>query len=270
MAKPRNSKKSKSADAERPEIKTNSALGKALAVMRAIVSHDQPISVAELAVRLDIPRQTAHRLVRQLESAGVVARALRRDGYTIGPEMVRLSREILVTSYARDPSHVILQDLVAAIEETCNIGVLDGHRVLYVDRVECNWPLRVQLNAGSHVPIHCTAIGKLLMAYLPSAGRKQLMQGLLLKRFTPFSISDEDELERAVQAIRTKGYSINEEEYLPGIIGLAVPIRDRNGAMIAGLAVHAPKVRLGVDDLLRHLSRLRTAADQLGALVATA
>lgn len=245
------------------ERKSGSALSKAIAAMRIIVDAGRPLTVAEIAARLDVPRQTGHRLIRQFEEMSLVARTVDRERYVIGKTMMALARDIMTTSHAWHHVRAILEDLVAKTNETGNVGILDGYRVLYVERVECNWPLRVQLEAGSRVPVHATAIGKLLLAYLPEQERKKIIESLSLDRFTEATIVDRAALEAECRKIRKRGYSLNLEEYLPGIVGIGVPIINRSGAVIAGIALHAPSVRLSVEKLMTLLGPLKAAAQAI-------
>ena len=98
-----------------------------------------------------------------------------------------------------------MTELVETIGETCNIGILDNNDVLYLERVECAWPLRMQLQPGSRVPPHCTGIGKMLLASLESRARKRLVSNLPLKRYTEKTITDRGDLlaELSVFAVKT-------------------------------------------------------------------
>src|SRR3546814_13224777 len=85
--------------------------------------------------------------------------------------------------------NLVLRDLADKVQETCNVGILEGHEVVYLNRVECNSPLRVNLQPGSRVPAYCTAIGKLLLAQLPESQRLSLLCNLRLKSLTPNTLT---------------------------------------------------------------------------------
>jgi IclR family transcriptional regulator, acetate operon repressor len=150
--------------------------------------------------------------------------------------------------------------------ESCNVAVLDGYEIIYIDRVECQSPLRVQFEVGSHVPAFCTAIGKLLLAYLPHAARKKILTQIPLHKLTGNSITDRRVLEADLKMVRKQGYAINNGEFIRGIIAIAVPIYNENNGVIAGIAIHAPVLRSSVSALIRFLPILRIAAKQLSAL----
>jgi DNA-binding IclR family transcriptional regulator len=218
-----------------------------------------------LAEQLDMPKPSVHRLLSQLEEVGVVSRDLAGKGYTVGPVWLRLAIDAL-TVRARQPAvRGIMRKLVDQVRESCNLAVLRDHEVLYLERVECDWPLRVQLQAGSRVPIHCTASGKLLLAQMSSRNRRKLLAGLHLQQFTHNTLTDPELLEKECKTIRASGISINKEEYHLGLIGVAVPIRRSDSAVVAALAIHAPSFRMSVETALDYVPLLQEAAAEIAS-----
>lgn len=259
-----------SAEAYRPTLSEDarthgSALSKGMAVLDLITSEGRPLGLVEVTEKLDLPKPTVHRIMRQLEDEGLLRREPLRDRYSVGPRLCALSVNALTSAVQGGAVHAILADLVARLEETCNIGVLDRAEVVYVDRVECDWPLRLQLAPNSRVPAHCTANGKLLLAFLERKFRRRLIENMAFTRFTENTITDPERLERECQAIRDDDYAINDQEYHVGLIGVATPIRDQDGRVIAGLAVHSPLPRMNMDTMRNRLPALRQAASRMGA-----
>ena len=202
-------------------------------------------------------------MVRQLEELDLIRRDFNRDHYFVGARMIQLGIKALGAAVRLAPVHAVLKQLVDDIGETCNVGVLERDEIVYIDRVECDWPLRLQLGAGSRVPVHATAIGKLLVAHLPSRTRKRILETVPLKSFTENTLNTADALEDEFKRIRRDGYAINNEENLAGLIALAVPIYDHDGRVIAGLALHAPVARMDLARASDQLPLLRAAAARL-------
>jgi len=246
---------------------TGSALGKAVRVLEVIVQGDRPATLAELAQKTGLPRQTVHRIVRQLEDTGIIQRGVERDQFTVGPQLLEIGTGALSAASHSGPARAVLRHLVEELGETCNVGVLDRDEVVYIDRVECDWPLRLQLRPGSRVPIHATAIGKLLLAHLPSRTRRRLLAAAPLAALTDKTLTDPEALEVELREIRRDGYALNAGENTPGLIGLAVPIKAASGRVMAGLAVHGPEPRLSMDQARAALAKLQTAADKLADLM---
>lgn len=238
---------------------------KAFALVEAILEADRPLSLTELSEVLDRPKQTIHRTARQLEDHGFLYREPGRERYTIGGRLFNVSKQVIGWQMRDAPRHATLGRLVADIGETCNVGIMDGDAVLYLDRVESNFPLRAELQPGSRVPLHCTGLGKLLLAHLPGRTRRRVLERLQLKRFTDSTITDRNTLNVECERIRKQGYSINDQEYHDGIISVAVPIHAENGTTISGLAIHAPAARLSIDDAIGLVPRLMPYASEIAS-----
>ncbi len=241
----------------------SSALGKGVTVLSAILNAPKPPSLSELADATDLPRPTVFRVIKQLEDTLLVTRTLGGDKYVVGPNLMALATDAM-SSFARiAPVRAILNALVAEIGETCNLGVLDRDGVIYVERVECAWPLRLQIGVGTRVPLHATAIGKLLLAHLPARTRKRILTAGPLQRFTENTLTERSALEAHFKQIRRLGYSCNDQENTAGLVGIAVPVFDSKGRVFAGLSVHAPVARMTIPMAVAKLDRFKVAAQQI-------
>ncbi|WP_283122266.1 IclR family transcriptional regulator C-terminal domain-containing protein, partial [Neisseria sp. HMSC066B07] len=128
----------------------------------------------------------------QLLAIGFLARDVDERSFTTGPALRRLAIDTLNHGVVRGLRHEVLSALVRQVGETCNLTTLDGAQVLYLDRVEAQWPLRLTLDVGSHVPLHCTASGKLFLSQMPAKARDAFIGGLPLERMTPNTITSAD------------------------------------------------------------------------------
>jgi len=240
-----------------------SALEKSIIVLEAIVDHPQPVSLPELTLRLGLPRQTIHRVLQQLTSNALINRIADGDRYAVGPRLSQLAFATLRSRNQTAPMRAILSDLVAETGETCNIGVLDGFDFVYIERIECQWSLRVHLSEGSRVRAHSTSGGKVMLAYMAADLRRQLLRAHKLDGFTSTTITSVPKLEAQLQQVRTRGYAINDREQNIGIVGIAVPILDREGKILAALALHGPDQRLTVKTAVAFVPQLQAAAEKL-------
>ncbi len=245
--------------------KSGSALEKALVVLEALVAKPRPTGLAYLSDELPFPKPTVHRVLQQLEGAGLIQRTPDTDRYWIGPRLNALAVGTLGSQNRPLSLRAILEQLVEELGETCSVGILDQHEVVYVERVECNFPLRFALTVGSHVPAHCTAIGKLLLAYVPPERQKRFLVTVPLKRYSDNTIVDVEKFTWELTKIRQQGYSTNDQEYVPGLIAVAVPITRSDGTVVAGLSVHAPALRLDLQTAISYLPPLQSAATRLAA-----
>jgi IclR family transcriptional regulator, acetate operon repressor len=244
----------------------SSALEKALAVLEAILQQPQAVGLPDLAARLGLPRQTAHRLLTQLERTGLVVRDPSRERYSVGPWLSQLAFGTLRSLNQAAPIRSILQDLVDDIGETCNIGVLDGLEYLYLQRIECHWPLRLHTEIGSRMGAHMISGGKVLLAHLDPKLRHRLLRSRKLKASTSHTLTRVAELEAELAQIRTRGFALNNQERIDGIVGAAVPVVDQNGLVLAAVGMQGPLPRLTLKACERHVPRMRTAAERIARL----
>jgi IclR family transcriptional regulator, acetate operon repressor len=242
-------------------------IARLLAALEYIARAKEPVTAAELSTALGIPRATAYRIFTRLEQEQILIPELGERGSAAGERLSDIAVALLANSTRHAARHRVLQGLVDEIGETCNLTTLCGSDVVYIDRVETHWPLRMHLSSGSRVPSHCTATGKLLLSLLPERQMNELIRAAPLGRYSDRTITDPDKLVAELARIRAEGVGIDNEEFAAGMVAVAVPVRDKNGRAIAALAVHAPVVRLPMEAARRHLPTLRKAATALSDLL---
>lgn len=242
----------------------SSPILKAVNLLEHVARAGEPITLAELSAAARLPKPTTHRLAARLERAGLVAKDALTRRYVVGAALVDLGFEAIRNAPWRRNRRLILERLSEKLGETVNLAVLSGDEVVYLDRVEASWPLRMDFKPGSRVPLHCTANGKLLLAYAPPATGEKLLRSLILTEQTPRTIVNRAELERELARIRRCGHSEDDEDFLAGVCCLAVPVRDRRRRIVAGLAVSAPSARYTLERARTHLPDLTAAAQELG------
>ncbi|WP_238986917.1 IclR family transcriptional regulator [Paracoccus sp. MKU1] len=143
----------------------------------------------------------------------------------------------------------------------------DGDAMLYIDRVETHWPLRIQLHVDSRVPLHATAAGKLALSQINDGKLERYLKRAELHAYTAQTLTDPERLREALRQIRERDYSSDSEEFVPSMIALAVLVLDRSGQLIATVSFHAPVQRLTLGEGLKYLPDLRAAAEELAQLM---
>jgi IclR family transcriptional regulator, acetate operon repressor len=244
-------------------VPAGSAVLRAIRILEAIAACHSPPQLAEICKAVGLPKPTVFRILSTLEQAGLVAREPGSKRYQCGPRMNHLAGEALLSSPSRAARHAILEELVEQVGETCNLTIASGSTVLCLDRVETSWPLKITISAGTMVPIHTSASGKLFLAQLPRRSRERVVRQLPLVRHTHHTFTDANRLLDELEKVRQQGHSWEREEYLSGILALAVPVLDADGRTVAAVSVHAPVSRLPGDDALQFLPELQTAAEAM-------
>jgi len=246
---------------------TGSSAERSLRLLAALAGAGRAMSLADLAAHLQLPKATSHRLCAQLLESGFLAREADERFFVVGPALRRLALDTLNHDSVRGLRHRVLAELVEQIGETCNFTTLDGASVLYLDRVEAPWPWRLTLDVGAHVPLHCTASGKLFLSLMPAAERDALLAHLPLERLTGNTLTSRKALRAECAQIAERGCSVDREEFVLGLIAVAVPVFDAQGRVRAAVAVHAPSARMTLDVALTKLSELQEAARKMSALL---
>jgi len=246
---------------------SGSSSERSLRLLARLAEEGRPLSLAELASYLALPKATAHRLCAQLLETGFIVRGVGEREFVVGPALRKLALDTLNHDSVRGLRHELLADLVALVGETCNLTTLDGAAVLYLDRVEAPWPWRLTLAVGEHVPLHCTASGKLFLALMPPAQREALLAQLKLPRMTDSTITSARALREECQNIASAGYALDREEFITGLVAIAVPVLDQQDRVRAALAIHAPRSRLSLEQAQSRLPALRAAAKRMRKLL---
>ena len=240
---------------------------KAVAILETLATARRPLGVSELGILLGLPKPTAHRIVRMLESEGLLQREPGSRRYVPGTRLVRLGLDIVAASMLGAPRHAILESLSQQIGETCNFGVMAGSHVVYLDRVESAWPFGLRFEPGSRVPLHCTSMGKLFLSQLPAAKRATVLRSIPLYRYTENTFTDLGQLQTELERIRSTGVSCDNQEFLAGVVCVAVPVRAPNGQAVAAIAVSAPLARMSMQQGLQHVPLMQAAAERLAATI---
>ncbi|MGH7645264.1 MAG: IclR family transcriptional regulator [Gemmatimonadales bacterium] len=221
------------------------ALGRALEVLEALARRRDGATLSGLSQRLGSPKSSLLYLLRPMTRLGYLVRS--PDGrYQLGPSAFTLAMAALSNRELPELARPFLAELVDESGETALIATMaaDAPFAVYVDKVESRNPIRYTVSIGDRRPLYCSAIGKLLLAYLPLARRQEYLKTTRLKAFTPQTPVTRASLRRALDEIRSTGLSVSVDEIAQGSAGIAAPVFDRHGQVLAGLVLGAPSQRV--------------------------
>jgi len=241
-----------------------------IALLEHVARADKALTLTDIIAEVRQPKPTVYRMLQQLEQAGLLVKEPDGKRYAPGARLSKLAEDVLLNAQVRAARHAILQQLVDELGETCNYTMPAGLEVVYLDRVETAWPLRFHLQPGSRVPLHCSASGKLFMAWMPPAQRNRLLDHLQYKGYTPNTITTRVRLEAELARVRAQGYALDDEEYLDGLVCVAVPVFDpRSRNKVRGsVAVQAPASRFPIERATSALPALQRTAEAFGRSIA--
>ena len=248
------------------EINGDTPTLRLFSLLEVVASKDQYFSLQSLVEETNIPKPTLHRMLQQLESAGLLERSVDSRQYGTGVRLRKLAENLLLNDTFHGARHGVLRALVNEVGESCNLTALSGSEVMYLDRVETPAPLRFYLHSGSRGPVHCSASGKLLLAGMAPSQRQRLLAHAPLEAFTPKTLTDLDALEEEIKQVKRQGYALDNEEFLPGLLCVAVLVPSISGRSNLCVAVQAPIMRLSPAKALSLLPALQRAADALSRI----
>ncbi len=243
-----------------------SSIARVLEIIEAVSKAERPLSPGDLALQLNIPKPSIHRLIQQLEADNYLQTNMR--GLLVPADRLHdIALGVLYTSRFKALRQAILKNLASKIGETCGIAIPDGTEMIYYDRVQTNWPLQVHLPVGSRTPVWCTASGKLYLSSLPKERRHRIINNLPLEKMARNTLIDPETLEHSLLDIQQNNLGIDNEEFVDGMVACAVPIKDHDGRLFACLFTHAPVIRKSLDELQSYQPLLAEAAAELGELI---
>lgn len=215
---------------------------KGLDLLTLLARGGEPRGVTELADELHLTKSNVHRLLQTLVQSGFVQQQGNSARYACTLKLWELGALVAETIDVKQVARPFLEALAAQTQETVHLSILEGAEVLYIDKIDSSQPVRAYSRAGGRAPAHCAATGKALLAQLPDdVFRAQFAE---LKRYTPRTITDPDELQHDLKAAAKRGFSINREEWREGVCGLAAPIHDATGQVTAAIGISGPVDRL--------------------------
>lgn len=225
----------------------NSVL-KAIKIMGLFNASESRLSLAEISSRLNMPKSTAHNLLNTLLSEGYIER-VDGDLYALGTAPLVLTQNIRVNVEIRDPAAPLLRELADYARESVYLTVKDGDYALYIYAIESPQRLLARTAVGDLVPLHCTSVGKAILAFLPEAEVDAIVERVGLPAFTPNTIVNWDALKAELAATRERGYAIDNEEHETSTFCVGAPIFDRSGRVIASCSISGASPSLVTDRL---------------------
>jgi IclR family transcriptional regulator, acetate operon repressor len=239
----------------------NSVL-KAIRIMQLFSASEPALSLAEISARLGMPKSTAHNLLNTLLSEGFIEK-VNRDQYALGTALIPLTQSIRVNVELRDRAAPLLRRLADESRESVYLTVREGDRALYIYAVESSKRLLARTAVGDRAPLHCTAVGKAILAYLPDDDVAAMLRRAPLAAFTPATITAVDALTEELARTRERGYAIDRQEHERSTFCLGAPILDGRGRALGACSVSGADssiVGVRVDELS---ARVRQVAEEI-------
>jgi DNA-binding IclR family transcriptional regulator len=224
------------------------ALDRAFAVLDLLGDSDVPLGLAQVASALQLHKSTAHRFLMVLERHRMVERT-NNGKFRLGLRLFDYGNRAIEQYDLRDRAQPHLRRLVAETEETAHLCILEQSRVIYIDKIEPARSVRMITRIGASNSVHCTSVGKAIMAFLPEERISDILRRTRFERFTHRTIATADALRVEIEKTRRRGYAVDDEELEEGLRCIAVPVLDTQRFPVAAVSVSGPSFRVTAQKL---------------------
>ena len=220
-------------------------------------------SLNQLSTNLGLPKSTIHRLLNALAQRGFIDQVSDTGYYRLGLKLHSLGAHVVVARSLASEGGPILGRLVDLYHETASISVLDGIESVIVEKMESDVAMRVTSQIGKRSPLHCSAGGKVMLAFQKPETGERIIAALPLKRYTAKTITDPEQLRQNLAEIRKLGYAVDDEEIQDDQVCISAPIWNHEGLVIAAITIPGPASRIRNKGVATIAQSLVEAAQEL-------
>lgn len=240
-------------------VLTVQSVDRALLILERLKDYPNGLGVTDLSKDLGVSKSTIHRLLMSLSAKGYVKQDLSTDNYALGLKFIEFGE--IVSNYldVRKIAAPFLQELALKTGETVHLVVRENYEVVYIDKIESPATIRMFSRIGKRALMHCTGVGKAILAHLPDKIVNDILEQRPTIKFTENTITRKEKLLIELETIRKNGYSFDNEEHEEGVKCVAAPLIDHNGQVVAAISVAAPAMRMETDNLRMSI---RTVVEQ--------
>ena len=239
------------------------SIDKVLDLLEFLSANEQETGITEISKNLHMGLSTVYRILTTLKSRGYVIQNQQTTKYRLGIKLFELGCAVQSTKRLVEVIKPYLRQLSESTNETVNLAILEGKEVIYLAKVESLEVLTTNIKVGTRLPAHCTALGKVLLAFISDGEFDSLYKAdEPLSSLTSKSISSLEKLKKDLKKVKEQGYAVDREEYKIGINCIGVPIFSRNGA-IAAISITGPASRFTIDEMEKVKGKLMTISKEI-------
>ena len=219
------------------------SLEKGLNIISLLSRRGSPVKLEELVKISGVRKTSCFRILQTLTRSGFAVKDPVTCGYFIGPKMISIGMTALGSSGIRELALPFMKEIRKKTGTTVNLGILSGHDVIFVERLQSAHIVEANLHVGSRLPVHLSSMGKAILAYLPEAELEAVLKQICLEKKTEKTITSIAALKRELREIRKKGFALNDEELETGLFAIAVPLLNHAGIAVASMNISFPLMR---------------------------
>jgi IclR family transcriptional regulator, KDG regulon repressor len=239
------------------------AVDRALRILDLFDEYETELKITDISERMQLHKSTVHSLLKTLQHHHYIEQNPENGKYRLGMKLFERGNLVIRHLDIRSVSKKYLIDISMKTGNTVHLVILDGKEGIYIDKVEGTSGTVLYSRIGRRVPIHSSAVGKVLVAFKSDKELKELLNGYVYKRHTANTITSEEEFLKELERVRSSGYALDREENEPGITCVAVPIRDHSRNVIAAISMSQPSAKVNDTVLNEEIQLLQRAAEQI-------
>jgi IclR family pca regulon transcriptional regulator len=244
------------------------SLSRGLSILSVLAESSSPLNLTEISHQLKLSKSTIQRLTFTLLQLGYLNRDKETKRFRLGPKILSLGFAVIRNLDLKEVAYPYLEETSREVGETVNLAVLDGTEIVYIERIKTQQILNINLNVGSRLPVHCTSMGKAILAFLPNNRLEEVLKKIELPSLTSLTITSKAGLKKELGKIARRGFAINNEELSNGLRSVAAPIKNHNGEVIAAVNIAVPSIRVSLKRLETVLARkVITTANKISLML---
>jgi DNA-binding IclR family transcriptional regulator len=249
--------------------KTNQSVEKTLQIIETMAAAREPLRLADIALKVQMPASTTLRMVNTLVQQGYAYQEANSLRYGLTLRFTQIGSQVNAQLSIRDIAHPILVRLTQDYNESACLAIEEEMEVIYIDVVDGpDGLLKITQRIGKRAPMHSTGVGKLMLTQYTPAMLALLIEKRGLLRLTPNTVTSMEDLNKEMELIRQRGYALDDEECELGARCLAAPVRNFEGKIVAAISLSGPISRMNLKRISEVAPSLITAADEIARLLA--
>ncbi|MEH7245446.1 IclR family transcriptional regulator [Neobacillus niacini] len=239
------------------------SIERAADVLEVFLTTSPELSVKEISEKLQLSKSTVHGIIKTLEHRGYLEQNPEDLKYKLGIKLFKLGNFVSKHFDIGNIARPIIRDLANELNETVHLVTLQRDEVVYIEKVEGPRALTIYSHIGKRAPVHCTGVGKAILAHLSETEVDRLLSSASLEAFTEYTMTDMNEIKKHLVSVREIGYAVDDEEIELGLKCIAAPIFNHKGNVIASISCAAPKMRLDEEMLPKVIAGIKRAAAEI-------
>ncbi|CRF28962.1 transcriptional regulator [Mycobacterium tuberculosis] len=236
---------------------------RALRILDLFDEYHKELKITEISSRMDLHKSTVHSLLKTLQEYHYIEQNPDNGKYRLGMKLLERSSRLVQSLDIRQAAHNYLQALSKTTGQTAHLVVLDGKEGVYIDKVEGDNAVIRYSRIGRRIPLHCSAVGKALIAYKSQEQLNSILKGYHYQKHTENTIRTEEAFLQELERVRKRGYATDDQENEPGVFCIAAGVRDHSGEVIAAVSVSMLHARVTDEDKEEYIKLLLQAVGEL-------